>query len=411
MTGEFLETLTQWWNTLSVDKVIMLVMMLFAAVGALDRICGNKRGYGAAFEEGICAMGSLALAVAAVYAASPLIAKALTPVVTPLFRAIGADPGVFPGIVMASDMGAYSLSMEMASTEALGNFGGLILGSTIGPTWIFTIPVALSLLKKEDRPMLAAGVLCGLMTVPLGCFAGGCLMALTPYGLPVGTILLNLVPVLALSAVVGAGLWFAPAKTIRVFQALGKGITAIVTALTAIAAFEQMTGIWFPVLDAMATPDAAGLTGLDRGLLLCGQIALVLTGAFPMVKWVSKRFSGALGKAGKRLGVNAAASAGFLAAAANSIPMFASMKDMDEKGKLLNAAFAVGGAVVLGDFLGFTAGVNPKMVLPMIGAKLVCGVSAVAVAHWLSPVLLGRIAQSGKGERRGRKNKVRGKAK
>ena len=122
-----------------------------------------------------------------------------------------------------------------------------------------------------------------------------------------------------------------------------------------------------------------------------------------MVKWVSKRFSGALGKAGKRLGVNAAASAGFLAAAANSIPMFASMKDMDEKGKLLNAAFAVGGAVVLGDFLGFTAGVNPKMVLPMIGAKLVCGVSAVAVAHWFSPVLLGRIAQSGKREEAGGK--------
>ena len=71
-----------------------------------------------------------------------------------------------------------------------------------------------------------------------------------------------------------------------------------------------------------------------------------------MVKWVSKRFSGALGKAGKRLGVNAAAAAGFLAAAANSIPMFASMKDMDEKGKLLNAAFAVGGAVVPGGFSG-----------------------------------------------------------
>ena len=73
-----------------------------------------------------------------------------------------------------------------------------------------------------------------------------------------------------------------------------------------------------------------------------------------------------------------------MASLANSIATFGMMKDMDERGKVVNVAFAVSAAFVFGDHLGFTAGFAPEMLPAMIVAKLVGGVSAVAVAMWLT---------------------------
>ena len=46
--------------------------------------------------------------------------------------------------------------------------------------------------------------------------------------------------------------------------------------------------------------------------------------------------------------------------------------------------FAVSAAFVFGDHLGFTAGFAPEMLGAMIAGKLVGGVSAIAVALWLT---------------------------
>ena len=45
---------------------------------------------------------------------------------------------------------------------------------------------------------------------------------------------------------------------------------------------------------------------------------------------------------------------------------------------------AVSAAFVFGDHLGFTAGFAPEMIGPMIVGKLVGGISAIAVAMWLT---------------------------
>ncbi len=76
---------------------------------------------------------------------------------------------------------------------------------------------------------------------------------------------------------------------------------------------------------------------------------------------------------------------------ANNIAMFNIMDKMNAKGKLLNVAFAVSAAFVFGDHLGFTAGVNPKMIFPVIVGKLVAGITALILANMLAPKLLGKI--------------------
>ena len=48
---------------MSVHEILIAVMAGFAVLGALDRILGNRLGLGKEFEEGILAMGSLAMAM------------------------------------------------------------------------------------------------------------------------------------------------------------------------------------------------------------------------------------------------------------------------------------------------------------------------------------------------------------
>jgi len=391
----FTESLQAWVSGISINSIIMMIMMIFMIVGAVDKIFGNKRGYGEQFDEGFNAMGPLAIAMAGVVAAAPVLAKLLGPIITPIYTAIGADASMFATTLLACDMGGYPLAMQLAADESIGNFAGLILGTMMGPTIVFTIPVALSIIKKEDRPYLGAGVLAGMITIPIGCIVGGLVMNMTPYKMSIGRILINLVPVIIIAALIVIGLWFAPSKMINGFNHFGNAITILITIFTAIAVFEYQTGIHFPLLNLMVD-DGAGGCPLEDGLLVCGQIAIVLIGAFPMVKWITKTFGGALKKVGGAMGIDENASAGLVANLANNIAMFNILGDMNPKGKLLNVAFAVSAAFVFGDHLGFTAGVNQEMIFPVIVGKLVAGITAMILANILAPKLLSKIENSNK---------------
>ena len=158
---------------MSINEIIVYIMVLFMALGALDRIIGNKFGLGEKFEEGILAMGSLALAMIGIICLAPVLANLLRPVVVPLYSLLGADPAMFAGTILANDMGGAPLARELALTPEAGQFGGLIVGAMLGPTVVFTIPVALGIIQKEDQEFLAKGVLAGVITIPLGALAGG----------------------------------------------------------------------------------------------------------------------------------------------------------------------------------------------------------------------------------------------
>ena len=393
----FTESLQAWISGLSINSVIMMIMMIFMLVGAIDKILGNKFGYGEEFENGFNAIGALALSMAGVVAAAPVLSTVLGPILKPLYTAIGADASMFATTLLACDMGGYPLAMELAADPAIGNFAGLILGTMMGPTIVFTIPVALGIIKKEDRSYLGAGVLAGMITIPIGCIVGGLAMNMTEYKMDIGRILINLVPVIVIAALIVLGLWFAPAKMIAGFNVFGAGVTIVITALTAIAVFQQITGIYFPLFDVMSIKDeVTGISPLDSGLLVCGQIGIVLIGAFPMVKWITRHFGGVLNKVGAALGMNETGSAGLVATLANNIAMFNIMGEMNPKGKILNVAFAVSAAFVFGDHLGFTAGVEQQMVFPVILGKLVAGITALILANVLAPKLLSKIESADK---------------
>ena len=99
---------------MSAHEMLILVMAIFAGLGALDRICGDRFGLGKEFADGIQAMGSLALAMIGIITLSPVLAALLKPVVLPVYRLLGADPAMFAGTILANDMGGAPLADALA---------------------------------------------------------------------------------------------------------------------------------------------------------------------------------------------------------------------------------------------------------------------------------------------------------
>ena len=347
------------------DKVILWLMAVFMVLGALDRIFGSRFGLGKQFEEGILAIGALALSMLGILALAPVLARLLKPILVPVYGFLGADPAMFAGTMLANDMGGAPLAYELAQTQEAARFGGLIIGSMLGATVVFIIPVALGIIREEDRPALAKGVLAGVVTIPVGAFLGG----LTA-GFSVGMLLRNLVPIVLFAALIALGLWRFEKAMIRGFLGFGKGVLAVITAGLAAAVFSELTGVTL----------IPGMAPLSEGIEVVAQIGFVLAGAFPLVYGITKVFRKPLMKLGGLLGMNDIAAAGMVASLANVIPMFGMMKDMDRRGKVVNVAFAVSAAFVFGDHLGFTAGFDSSMLVPVIVAKLTGGVAAVLAA-------------------------------
>ena len=354
---------------MAVYDIIIWIMTVFAIFGALDRIFGNRFGLGAPFEEGILAMGSLALAMIGIISLAPVLANLLKPIVVPAYAFLGADPAMFAGTILACDMGGGSLAAEMTADPQAAGLGGVITGSMLGATIVFTIPVALGILREEDRGHLAKGILCGMIAIPVGVLAGG-LVA----GYPVLMVLRNLIPIVLIAVLITLGLWRAEKAMIKGFTVFGKAITALITVGLVASIVETLT-------DVSIIP---GLAPISEGFETVGSIAIVLAGAFPLVFAVTKVLEKPLMKAGSKLGINETAAAGLVASLANSIATFGMVKDMDERGKVVNIAFAVCAAFVFGDHLGFTAGFAPSLLPAVIVGKLAGGATAVAVALLLT---------------------------
>ena len=367
----------------SVNKAIMLIMAVFAVVGGIDKIRGNKYGYGEQFDAGFNAMGPLAAAMVGMIVLVPVIEEVFGNAICMLFSLIGADPSLFAGIFIGTDIGGYQLAMGLAEDEAIGNYNGIIVTAMMGASIIFNIPIGMSMVTIENRPYFAVGMLIGFATIPIGCFAGGAAMIAAGYDIGPGDIIMNTIPVIVISAVIISGLVFFRERLVKIFNAFGKWVIRLIIFGTVVAAFQYMTGIRFPLFYVMVEENSSGTVPLIDALQIVGCIGIVLIGAFPMVHFVSGLFGSGIKKRSARIGLDEDSVMGMIATLANNIPTFGLMEKMNPKGKIMNSAFLVSSSWVLGDHLGFCAGVNPEMIAPMLAAKFAGGISAVILAEFV----------------------------
>ena len=343
-------------------------MAVFAVIGALDKITGNHLKLGDEFEKGIMTLGPLSLSMIGMMTIAPALADLLIPVITPVANLFGFDPSALAGILIANDMGGAALADSIAADKLLGSFHGLCVASMLGATISFTIPVALRSSKKEHHDDVLLGLLCGISTIPVGCFVAGLVMGINPI-----TVLLNLLPAILISVIIIIGLLKFQKVTVKVFSVFGKIISILITCGLALGIFQQLTGKVIlentaPIMESAAT---------------VFTICITLAGTFPLIAIISKLLKKPLSVLGKKLELDDTSIVGLIATLANSIATMESADRMNRKGRILNLAFAVSAAFVFGDHLAFTLSYNAEHIVPVIIGKLVAGITALVVASIL----------------------------
>ena len=354
-------------------NAIKYVMLFFAMLGALDRIIGNRFGLGKEFEKGFMLLGNMALSMIGMIVLAPWLAEVCKPVFAFFANTLHIDPSIVPAALFANDMGGAPLSKAVALDPAIGLFNGLIVSTMMGCTISFTIPYGLTLVDKSQRREMLLGLLCGLVTIPLGCFIAGVMLHL-----PLTALLIDLLPLVVFSLIVASGLLINPNLSVKIFNAFGFFIKGLITFGLALGVLRYLTGIEI----------IPGLDTLENGADVCLNAAAVICGAFPLMHVVSLLLKKPMKWGAKKLQVNEISVVGLVSSSATSMTTFGIIKDMDQKGVLLNAAFAVSGAFTFAGHLAFTMAFDASYIPSMIVGKLSAGVFAVILANILSKRLL-----------------------
>ncbi len=347
-------------------EYITYVCLGLAAIAAIDRIFGSRLGLGTELEKGIETLGPLTLSMAGMIIVAPFLAELLGKIsgIFPSFL----DFSIVPSCFLANDMGGAHLASQLAGDERVGYFNGLVVASMMGCTTSFTIPFALQMTQKEAHGDIIFGILCGMITIPIGCVVGG-LVA----GLSVLKVLVNLIPLFVFVALVAFGILKFEKITIKIFKGFAWLIKAIITFGLIVGIVEFTTD--FRILPQMET--------LDNAMDIIVNIICIMAGAFPLLSLLKKALRKVFEKMGGKLGINETAAFSFLATAGNNVATFEAAGKMDRKGLILNSAFAVGASFVFVDHLAFTMSYNADFVPAMIVGKLTAGVTAVVVANLL----------------------------
>ena len=348
---------------------VSVFMCVFSMLGAIDRILGSRFGLGKEFERGFMLFGTMALSMIGMIVISPAVANLLEPVFAFVYDKLGMEPSVIPAILFANDMGGAPLAIEVAKDPQLGMFNALVVSSMMGATISFTLPFSLGMVKPEQHKNLFLGLLCGIITVPVGCIVSGVMLSI-----PVSALLVDLLPIIVFSVIVAAGILLCPLVCVRVFDLLGKGLKILITVGLALGILRFLTGVEL----------ISGLDTLENGAAICLNASAVMTGAFPFMYLLSRLLSRPVKKLAGVLEINEASAFGLVSTMATNATTFEKMGEMDDKGVVLNSAFAVSAAFTFAGHLAFAMAFDATYIPAVVVGKLVAGVTSVLVALLIS---------------------------
>lgn len=342
-----------------------LFMVFFSVLGAIDRIFGCRLGLGKEFEKGIMFLGHMGLSMIGMIIISPYIAELLRPAFVWIYEVIHLDPSIIPASLFANDMGGAPLAQEIAQNEKLGMYNALVVSSMMGCTISFTIPYSLGAVEAKHHKDMLLGFLCGIVTIPVGCFIAGLIS-----GLGILALTINLLPLIIFSGLIALGLMLCPSLCVKIFSIFGTLIKIVITIGLSLGIIRFLTG--YEVIKGLAT--------LEEGAAVCLNASAVMTGAFPFMYLVGRIVKRPLKAIGQKTGINEISALGFMSSLATSLTTFEMMEQMDRKGIVLNSAFAISAAFTFAGHLAFTMAFDSDYLVPVIIGKLVSGVTALVLA-------------------------------
>lgn len=350
------------------NEIIMYFMAFGVLIGGVDRMLGNRFGFGERFENGFRLLGPIGLSMAGIICLAPLLSSAMGSVVAPLCRQLGMDPSIF-GSILSIDMGGYQLALDLAEDPALGRYSAIIVSSIFGCTVVFSIPVGLGTIGIDDRPYFTRGILLGLIAMPFAILTGGLVS-----GLGAADILWNSLPVLLISLLLFIGIVKKPDAMMKGFQVFARLIRTVATLGLTLAAIRHISGIELlkgmpPLMDAMQT--------------VC-SIGIVMLGSMPLAELIQRLMKVPFAWVRKKTGLNAVSTTALLLSMVSVTPALAMIPEMDKRGKVVCSAYLVCGASAFAAHLAFTMGTQPDMVPALLSAKLLGGILGAVIALFMT---------------------------
>jgi len=349
-------------------NAIQTIILIFSFLGAADKLLGDRIGLGKEFERAFSLFAPMALSMLGILVLAPAIGVWLTPAFEGFYQIFRVDPSIVPASLFANDMGGMSLAQQICKSPEVGNFNAFVVSSMMGCVISFTIPFATGLVRSQLHRELFFGLLCGIVTIPVGCFAAGLLCQL-----PFTVLLADLLPLLLLSGVLAAGLLLVPRLCVKVFTVFGKIMQTVSIAGLACAVFTFLT----------KRSISEHFDTLENAALICVNACVTLSGALPFMYAVSKLLRKPIGRWGTRLGIDSLSAVAFLSTLVTNASTFGVMEKMSKKGIVVNSAFAASASFVFGSHLAFTMAFDEAYVLPMMVGKLISGICAAVLAFIL----------------------------
>ena len=349
-------------------NAISIVVLIFFVLGAVDHLLGDKLGIGVEFRRGFSLFLPMALSMLGMLVIAPAFGAWLSPFFESFYKITGIDASIIPASVFANDMGGMTLSIGVAAYEALGKFNGFVVSSMMGCVISFTIPFALGIVDKSQHRDMFFGFICGIATVPVGCFVAGLSVGIEPL-----LLIVSMLPLIILSVITGVALVLVPRVAIAVFRVFGTLMKVLGIVGLLIAVFTFLTKIELsPYFDTF-----------ENAAFVCANATVTLAGMLPAMLIIARLLAKPLGKLACVMGINRDAALALLGSLVTNASTFGNMGKMERKGVVLNSAFAVSASFVFGSHLAFTMAFDQSYILPMIIAKLISGVCAVLLAMLL----------------------------
>lgn len=384
-----------------IGTIITYIIMICCVVGGVSYIIDDQSELGQSFSDGLGAMANLFIPICGLMASVPFLTVFIPKYIGPIFNLVGADPALAAAFIMAPDCGSFALATEIGQTPDLFPLiiaTGFMCASTIS----FNVPIGLSMLEKEDHKYLALGTMSGFLSVPFGVLITSLIVAFThpairtqftSVGAPdhvvmltIGMIIRNLIPLIIICVLLALGLKMFPNGMVKGFKVFGKIMTGALTAVVVACIVQHYTGLFTDILGIGwgFDPILADEENTFRAVELLGTIAMMLTGAFPMVTLIRKYLSKPLEKLGRLAGLDAKGSIGLVACLPNGLALFPFIKDMRPQDKVTCLAFLVCGGYCLGDFIAFNVNFQPNLLIPVFVGQVCGGIIGILFAKVLA---------------------------
>lgn len=348
-------------------NAFIVIMLVFAAIGFIDKFLGGRLGLEVKFDSGLYTMGMMVIPIVSICTVGTEFIRRHTEQVMDLSDHLFFDPSMIIGAILAPDMGGYFISREIAATPQLLVLSGVVLGTLLGQAITFQMPVFMASIDKQDYPFLFRGFIVGIIMIPAGLIVAELMLRM-----PIGLFLRQFIPILVICAGLAVCLRFVPEGTTRFFMGFARVINWLFYIMFAVA----VIGVFVPSL-AYASKES-----VEEAILIVFKSAIIIAGALVLSELILKFFRKGISGVAERIGINGTAAVSLLMTCATSLAVMPLYGRMDDKGKEIVAAFSLSGSFVIGGSLAFVSNVTDGYtVLIFVVTKFVCGILSAFVIH------------------------------